>query len=445
MRFVPHTDADADRQLGALGLESLEDLFSHIPADLLLSGPLDLPPPLAELDVVRIVDGLAAKNRSNLVCFAGGGIYDHYLPPVVRSLTMRPEFVTSYTPYQSEVSQGVLQALYEYQSMVADITGMDVANASLYDGATSAIEALNLAVAATKRPAAWVSRGLHPHAREVLATFAAARGIELVEHPVVGGRTAWATDAGPEPAAVIFGQPNYLGVIEDYDAAVIAAHDAGALAVVDVDPMTLGVLRSPGDAGCDLTFAEGQPFGNPMSFGGPVVGMFASTMEHVRRLPGRIVGQTTDADGRTAYTMTLRTREQDIRREKASSNICTNQSLNAIGAAIGMAWLGPQGLRTTGEHAAQKAHYLAKRLEQLPGLRLANDARFVREFAVLLPIDPALAVSRMAERGCLAGIPLSDDYPELPGGLLIAVTEQRTKAELDTYADALKEVIADAG
>ncbi|MDH3470745.1 MAG: aminomethyl-transferring glycine dehydrogenase subunit GcvPA [Acidimicrobiia bacterium] len=443
MQWAPHTEADSQRVLQELGLKSIDDLFAHIPADVRVPGSLDLPDPLAEIELTQLVDALAAKNRSSLICFAGGGIYDHYLPPVVRSLTMRPEFVTSYTPYQPEVSQGVLQALYEYQSMVSELTGLAVANASLYDGATAAVEALNMAVAATKRNVAWVSAGLHPHTRQVLATFAAARGIEIVEHPLVDGRTEWSAEAGTEPAAVMLAQPNYLGAIEDFDAAVSLAHDRGALAAVSVDPMTLGVLRTPGSAGADIAFAEGQPLGNPMSFGGPVVGLFASTMDLVRRLPGRIVGRTNDADGRVAYAMTLRTREQDIRREKASSNICTNQTLNAIAAAVQLAWLGPKGLSDVGEHSIQKAHYLASRLVELPGVHLLHEAPFAREFAVRLPMDPSQAVLAMADRGFLAGIPLTEHYPDLGNGLLVAATERRTKAELDAYTDALKAVIAD--
>ncbi|MCJ7725430.1 MAG: aminomethyl-transferring glycine dehydrogenase subunit GcvPA, partial [Acidimicrobiia bacterium] len=414
------------------------------PPGVLLERPLDLPDPWSEFEVMRYVDGLGGRNRTDLICFAGGGVYDHFLPTVVRALTLRPEFVTSYTPYQSEVSQGVLQALFEYQSMVAAITGLPVANASLYDGATAGLEAVNLAVAATRRNVVWVSRALHPHTREVINTFARARDLVVVEHPAVGGRTVWAESAEGQPAVVVFGQPNYLGVIEDYDEAVRVAHAAGALAAAAVDPMLLGVLRSPGAAGCDLAFAEGQPFGNPMSFGGPVLGMFATSEPLLRRIPGRLAGKTTDSEGRAAFTLTLRTREQDIRREKASSNICTNQSLNAIGAAVHLAWLGPDGLAEAGNRSIQKAHYLHKRLTQLKGVQAANTSAFAREFAILTPLDSHTVVAGMAERGYLAGIPLSDDYPELPGGLLVAVTEQRTREDLDGYAAALEEVIADA-
>jgi glycine dehydrogenase subunit 1 len=443
MDFTPHTDIEVGRMLAALGMDDPADLFSHLPGDLLLTHSLDLPEPRSEPEVMAEVDDLAARN-TRLVCFAGGGIYDHYLPPVVRALTLRPEFVTSYTPYQSEVSQGVLQALWEYQSMVAALFGLPVANASLYDGPTAGLEAVNLAVGAKRRSSIWVSRGLHPSTRATICTFAHARGLEVVEHPLVGGRTVWATEGAGEPAAVVFGQPNYLGFVEDYEAAVKVAADAGALAIAEVDPMLLGVLRSPGAAGCDIAFAEGQPLGNPMSFGGPVLGMFATTSALMRRVPGRLAGRTVDRLGRTAYTLTLRTREQDIRREKASSNICTNQTLNAIGAAVHMAWLGPRGLVETGRQAVQKAHYLAAALRQIKGVSLAADAAFAREFPVLLPGDPEAIASAMAERGWLAGIPLPGDYPEMPGGLLIAVTERRTRDEMDAFAADLAEVLADA-
>jgi glycine dehydrogenase subunit 1 len=439
--FTPHTPADVERMLAALGLQSCEQLFSHLPSAVRLDGPLDLPGPLAEAEVMEHLTDLASRNRS-LVCFAGGGIYDHYLPPVVQALTMRPEFVTSYTPYQSEVSQGVLQALFEYQSMVAALTGLPVANASLYDGATAALEAANLAVGATGRRSLWVSRGLAPSARRVLATFARARDLEVVEHPLRDGRTCWDPSAHPEPAAIVFAQPNYLGVIEDYDAAVSLAGRMGALAAASIDPMLLGVLRSPGAAGCDLAFGEGQPLGSPLSFGGPGLGLLATSAALMRRIPGRLVGRTVDRDGRVAYTLTLRTREQDIRREKASSNICTNQGLNALAAAVHLAWLGPAGLAETGRQSVHKAHYLADRLAGISGVTLTLSAPFAREFAVTLPVDARRAVHAMGERGYLAGIPLAPDYPELPNALLVAVTERRTRRQLDGYVQALTEVVS---
>jgi glycine dehydrogenase subunit 1 len=440
MDFTPHTDADVARLLGALGLDSTADLFAHLPPSTATAVVDDLPLPLSELEVMRHIDGLGARNTRGLVCFAGGGVYDHFLPPVVRSLTLRPEFVTSYTPYQSEVAQGVLQALFEYQSMVAAITGLPVANASLYDGPSSGIEAVNIAMAHTGRSVVWASEGVHPHTLEIIQTFARARGLEVVLHPLVDGRTAWKD--GPEPAAVLFSQPNHLGVIEDYDAAVAAAHDRGALAIAEVDPMLLGVLRRPGDAGCDVVFAEGQPLGNPMSFGGPVLGVFATTGDLLRRVPGRLVGATLDHDGRTAYTLTLRTREQDIRREKASSNICTNQTLNAIAAAAYLAWAGPEGLGEVGRQSIHKAHHLAATLGRIPGVSLAVGAPFGREFPIRLPADPDRVMTAMAERGWLAGIPLGG-LAGFEDCLLIAVTEKRTRAELDGFAADLAKVLAD--
>ena len=443
MDFTPHTTEDTARMLEHLGLSKISDLFAHLPDGVRPKRPLDLPTSLAEMEVMTHINLLGGLNRSELVTFAGGGIYDHYLPPVVRSLTMRPEFVTSYTPYQSELSQGVLQMLFEFQSMIASLTGLRVANSSLYDGPSSGLEAVNLAVAHKKRPTVWVSRGVHPHTRQIITTFAHARAIELVEHPLVGGRTVWVKDGVPEPAAIIMSQPNYLGVIEDYDAARAVATDNDALAIAAVDAMMLGVLRSPGDAGFDIAFAEGQPFGNPMSFGGPVLGVFAVSEALMRAIPGRLVGRTIDTAGRTAYTLTLRTREQDIRRQKASSNICTNQSLNAIAAAIYLAWVGPAGLAELGNQSLQKAHYLARRLEDIRGVEIATPgAQYAREFAILTPADPQWVVERMAERGFLAGIPLSNDFPEFGGGLLVAVTEKRSIGELDGYAAALEEVLA---
>lgn len=444
MDFTPHTDGDVVRVLEHLGLGDAADLFSHLPDQVRPIAPLDLPEPMSEMEVMSHIEDLGRLNRSDLVCFAGGGIYDHYLPPVVRSLTMRPEFVTSYTPYQSEVSQGVLQMLFEYQSMVATLTGLPVANASLYDGPSSGLEAVNLAVAEKRRRTVWVSRGVHPHTRQIINTFAHARDVEVVEHPLIGGRTVWSNDGPAQPAAVIVAQPNYLGVIEDYDAVRSLADEHDALAIAEVDPMLLGVLRRPGDAGFDVAFAEGQPCGNPMSYGGPVLGVFAVAENLVRKLPGRLVGETLDVAGRTAYTLTFRTREQDIRREKASSNICTNQSLNAVAAAVHIAWLGPQGLAEVGHQSVQKAHYLAGQLQELPGVELAVDAAFGREFAITVPADPGTVIGEMAQRGYLAGIPLTIDYPEHETGLLVALTEKRTRAEIDGYLAALQEVLADA-
>ena len=442
MDFTPHTTADVAMMLDRIGLDNVDDLFDHLPEEVRVVGDLDLPDGLSEPELMAAVGSLAAQN-AELICFAGGGNYDHYLPPTVRSLNFRTEFVTSYTPYQPEVSQGVLQALFEFQSMVCAITGMDVSNASVYDGAGAALEAVNVAVAVTRRDTIWVSSGVPPQTRETIATFAHARGISMVEHPVANGATEWQAGAAGPPAAVVFAQPNYLGVIESYEAAVGLAQTEGALAIAAVDPMTLGVLRTPGEAGVDIAIAEGQPLGGPLTFGGPGVGLFAVTEKLVRRLPGRLVGTTTDDQGRLAYVLTLRAREQDIRREKASSNICTNQSLNAVGVAIQLAWLGPDGLTEVGRLSAQKARYMAARLTAIEGIALAYSSAYAREFAVSLPIHPSALIDAMAARGYLAGIDLTTDYPELGDALLIALTEKRSKQEIDSYVELVEEVIAD--
>ncbi|HUB71523.1 MAG TPA: aminomethyl-transferring glycine dehydrogenase subunit GcvPA [Acidimicrobiales bacterium] len=454
--YVPHTDADFARMLADLGLASPGELFRSVPAALRLAGGIDLPPGMPEPDVASQMARLAGTNRSpgDLVCFAGGGAYDHDIPAVTRALAGRSEFVTSYTPYQPEVAQGVLQALFEYQTLVARLSGLPVANASLYDGASAVVEAVNLAVAATGRQTVWVSAGLNPRWREVLATLTAGRDLHLVDIPLVEGTTAWpglpgsrpsgnagrpdGAEPGP-PAALVAPSPNYLGCIDPLPRAREAADAVGALLVSVFDPVCAGLLRSPGEQGADVAVAEGQPLGTPMAFGGPYLGMFAVSAAHVRRLPGRLVGRTLDVQGRTAYVTTLRAREQDIRREKASSNICTNETLIAIAAMVQLAWLGTEGLRELALRCARGTRYLRDALLTLPGVRPLVGAPVVREFSVELPVNPGTAVERMAEEGFLAGIPVAADGRE---GLVVAVTEKRTRAEMDAYVSAMEKVIA---
>ncbi|HEX7276145.1 MAG TPA: aminomethyl-transferring glycine dehydrogenase subunit GcvPA [Acidimicrobiales bacterium] len=447
--FVPHTDAEVAAMLGSIGLSSLDELFAAVPAALrLASGQgLDLAPGLSEPDVLDRIDRLAAENRpasAGLVCFAGGGAYDHDIPTVVNALAFRSEFVTSYTPYQAEVAQGVLQALFEYQTLVTRLTGMKVANASLYDGASACVEAVNLSVAATGRSVVWVSRGVHPHWREVMATFAAGSGHRLRTVDLEEGRTAWpeadeADEAGGDPPGVLVLQhPNYLGCLEDVAGAVARARAVGAHVVVATDPVSLGLLRPPGDFGVDVVVGEGQPFGTPLSFGGPYLGLFACRLEHVRRLPGRLVGETVDVEGRRAYVTTLRTREQDIRRERASSNVCTNQTLIAVAFAVHLAWLGTAGLRELALRCARGTRYAREALLALEGVEALVDAPVLRDFAVRLPVAADVVVERMAEEGFLAGVPLGDEYG---GGLLVAVTERRTLEQIDRYVAALDKVI----
>ena len=438
--FVPHTDAEVAEMLAFMGLSSAEELFAAVPPALRLAGGLDLPPGLPEPDVAAELGRLAAANAvfPQLVCFAGGGVYDHEVPAATRSLTFRSEFVTAYTPYQPEVAQGVLQMLFEYQTMVARLAGVEVANASLYDGASALVEGVNLAVAATGHHRVLLSRGVNPTWRAVLGTFATGTGHDLVDVPLAGGVTAWPED-GERAGAVVVQHPNYLGCLEDLAAARAVADRTGALLVVASDPVSAGLLRSPGSYGADVVVGEGQPFGTPLSFGGPLLGLFACRLAHVRRLPGRLVGETLDVEGRRAYVTTLRTREQDIRREKASSNVCTNQTLIAVACAIQLSWLGTSGLRELALRCARGARYAREAVLAVEGVAPLADAPVLREFAIRTPVPAAAVVERMADEGFLAGIALDpDDYGD---GLLVAVTERRTRAEIDQYAAALEKVV----
>jgi glycine dehydrogenase subunit 1 len=438
--YVPHTDAEIAEMLTFLGMSSLDELFATVPEALRLAGGLDLAPGLSEPDTLAAMEALADRNRRSgreLVCFAGGGAYDHEVPATVRRVAFRSEFVTAYTPYQPEVAQGVLQALFEYQTLLCRLTGMAVANASLYDGASACVEAVNLAVAATGRQTVLLSRGVNPQWREVLRTYASGTGHQFVECDVTGGVTRW--PGGQEPAALLVQYPNYLGCLEDLAAARKIADSTGALLLVAFDPVAAGLLRSPGDFGADVVVGEGQPFGTPLSFGGPYLGLFACTRDQVRRLPGRLVGETVDADGRRAYVTTLRTREQDIRREKASSNVCTNQTLIAVACAVQLAWLGTSGLQELALRCARGTRYAREALFAIDGVEPLNDAPVFREFAVTTPVPGETVVERMADDGFLAGIPLGDEYGER--GLLISVTERRTRDEIDAFAAAFEKVI----
>ena len=439
--FVPHTDAEIDEMLARLGLSSLDELFAVVPEALRLTRPLDMPAGMGEPDVAAEMGRLADANATgrDLVCFAGGGAYDHEVPATVRRVAFRSEFVTAYTPYQPEVAQGVLQALFEYQTLVSRLAGLPIANASLYDGATALVEAGNLATAATRRSALWVSRGVSPRWREVLRTFAVGTGHSVVDVPLVDGTTSFeGIDAEP-PAAVVVASPNHLGCLEDVAAAREVADGTGALLVVCVDPVSAGLLRTAGSLGADVVVGEGQPLGTPLSFGGPYLGLFACGLDHVRRVPGRLVGETVDVDGRRAYVTTLRTREQDIRREKATSNVCTNQTLIAVACALQLSWLGTTGLRELAVRCARGTRFAREALLAIDGVEPWADAPTLREFAVRVPVDPAVVVERMAEEGFLAGIPLDPEYGD--GGLLVAVTERRTRTEIEAYADALQKVV----
>jgi glycine dehydrogenase subunit 1 len=447
--YQPHTDSDIERMLERLGLDDVDELFTPIPAELRVPAGLDLPEPHAEQEVIAELARLAGRNRNldELSCFLGAGVYDHYVPSAVWYLAGRGEFATAYTPYQPEMSQGVLQALFEYQTLISELTGCAVANASLYDGASSVAEAATMAVAATGRSELLVSSALAPRVRELLETYAAGLGVKLVEVGALDGHTDLEEargKAGSQTAALLLAQPNFLGVLEDVPAAAELAHAAGAKLIVVFDPIAAGLLEPPGHLGADIVVGEGQALGNHPNFGGPAFGFLACGVADVRRLPGRLVGETVDAAGTRGYVLTLQAREQHIRREKATSNICTNQTLNALAAAIYLSWLGPAGLAELAETCHRAAHYAAARLTAIPGVELAFGSQpFFKEFTLTLPADPAEVCRRLADRGHLAGLPLTGLVPGLQDGLLVAVTERRTRAEIDALAADLGEVLAE--
>jgi glycine dehydrogenase subunit 1 len=454
--YLPHTADEISRMLGFLGLSSLDELFAAVPAALRLSRGLSLADGSPEPDVLARLESLGEANRARadrLVCFAGGGAYDHEVPPVVRALAGRSEFVTSYTPYQPEVAQGVLQAVFEFQTMVARLAGLPVANASLYDGASALVEGVNLGVAASGRQTVWLSSGIQPYWRTVLSTFAAGTGHELVDVPLENGLTRWPEPPGADaPGVLVVGYPNYLGCLEDLDQARRLCDATGALLVVVADPVAAALLRSPGECGADVVVGEGQPLGTALSFGGPYLGLMAVAQRHVRRLPGRLVGETVDLDGTRAYVTTLRAREQDIRREKATSNVCTNQTLMAVYAAVQLGWLGTSGLREVALRCARGTRFCRESMLALEGVTpLTGATQTLREFAVRIPIPGRLAIERLADEGYLGGLALADLVGEggdgsvaaadAVHGLLVAVTERRTRSEVEGFVRTLDKVV----
>jgi glycine dehydrogenase subunit 1 len=448
MAYIANTPDDVRVMLGAIGLDSLDQLFDMIPPEYRLDRPLAIPEALGEMELTAHVGALLGRNAGGDVrpCFLGGGSYDHFIPAVVDNLAARGEFYTAYTPYQPEASQGTLQATFEYQTLVTQLTGLDVSNASLYDGGSAVAEALLMALGVTRRRGRVVVAGsVHPEYRQVVATYLANLAPELVVVPPTDGRIdagRLASSIDEETAALVVQQPNFFGQLEDVEALVEAAHRKGALAVVSVDPISLGLLRRPGSYGADIVVAEGQGLGNPPAFGGPYLGIMACREEFVRKLPGRIVGQTTDRQGRRCWVLTLQTREQHIRREKATSNICTNQGLLALRASIYLAAVGPRGLRQAAELSTRKAHYAAELLAKVPGLSLAFPGPFFKEFVIRSRRDPGLVLADVGRAGFHGGIALGRWFPELADGILIAVTEKRTRAEIDglarAYAQALE-------
>jgi glycine dehydrogenase subunit 1 len=426
--------------LDELGLSALDDLFDQIPPEVRLDRPLALPDGVSEMELLADMASLASGNRNvdELVCFAGGGAYDHYVPSLVWALAGRSEFQTSYTPYQPELSQGVLQVLFEFQSMICELTALEVSNASLYDGATALVEAVHMSRGAG-RGRVLVSGGVDPRYVETLRTYGRGAGYAPEVFDLEGGRGG-APVFTPDVAAVVVQHPNRLGVLEPVRELFGEARDWGARTIQVFDPLSLGVLAPPGELGADIAVAEGQVLGNHLNFGGPYLGLIAARLDDVRKMPGRIVGETLDVDGRTGYVLTLQAREQHIRRERANSNVCTNQTLMAIAATVYLAWLGPAGLEELGRQCASKAAYAAERLTEIDGVELLHPgAPFFKEFAVRLPRPAATVRDALLDDGILAGVPL----PDADGhALLVAVTERRTRAQIDALATALEAAVA---
>ncbi len=441
MHYSPHTAIDRKTMMDAVGIASIDALFGDVPERWRLNRPLDLPPPLSEQEVFAHLKALSERNRLPDISLAGAGAYRHYIPAVVGHLTQRSEFATAYTPYQAEISQGILQAVYEYQTMIARLTGMPVANASMYDGASATAEAAVLAARTLGRAGIVVARSVHPAYRRVLRTYAWANGLAVSEAPFTGtGRIdpgALAAAVDNATAAVIVQSPNYFGVVEDLAAVAPLVHAVGAhLVHAFTEATSLGWLTPAGELGADLCAGEGQAFGNPVSYGGPYLGILAAKGPFLRRIPGRLVGATTDRDGRRAFCLTLQTREQHIRREKATSNICSNEALCALAAAVYLACLG-KNLKPLAELNVAKAGYLRRRLLDLPGWAPVFSGPVYNEFALRCP-DPEGVNARWAAAGICGGIGLAGDYPELPGTLLLCATELLTRADLDRAVDVIR-------
>jgi glycine dehydrogenase subunit 1 len=441
--YLSLTDSDREAMLAAIGVETVEELFRDLPTGVRYGRELDLEPPLTEAELQRHLEELAARNvdTTRELSFLGAGIYDHYVPAIADAVLQRGEFLTAYTPYQPEMSQGVLQAIFEYQTAICELTGMDVSNASGYDGTTVAADACFIAKHATGRSKIVVTEATNPQVRQVVKTYAPGFGLEVVEVPHRGGATDADELAGAatDAAAVIFQQPNFFGVLEPAPDLAAVANDAGALAVAHVDPMSLGVLEAPGAYGCALAIGEGQGTGNYPAFGGPHYGFLAARNEFIRRMPGRIIGETTDLNGERAYVLTLQTREQHIRREKATSNITTNQTLLALQGLVALSWLGPHGLREVGETCMSLGAYAQEKL----GLELLFPERTTfKEFAVRVGRSAQEVIRDARTRGVHPGYALGRDYPGLGDALLVCVTEKRTPADIDRLAEVLAEVPA---
>jgi len=444
MNYTQLTQQDTTQMLEVLGAGSIDDLFAKIPESTRLATDLHIPPGISELELLRDAGALAAKNEdtSRVVCFLGAGAYDHFVPTLVDALAAQTEFLTAYTPYQAEASQGVLQLFYEFQTMVAELTGMDVANASLYEGATAAAEAVLMARGVTRRDRVVVAESVHPDTLRVLRTYTAQQEIEVVTVPAPGGvvdPAAFGQAVNDKTAAVVVQSPNFYGCLERIDRLIPQIHEHGALAIIATDPIACGLLKPPGAFDADVVVGEGQALGIPMQYGGPYLGLLACREQFLRKIPGRIVGMTKDVEGRRGFCLTLQTREQHIKRERATSNICTNQGLLAVRASIYTAAMGKKGIQEAASQSFDKAHYAAEAIAGLDGYELRFDAPFFKEFAVRTTKDVVAVLAKCREHGIAGGVPLARFDDALSDCFLVAVTEQRTKAEIDALVEALKE------
>ncbi|MCH8854151.1 MAG: aminomethyl-transferring glycine dehydrogenase subunit GcvPA [Planctomycetes bacterium] len=446
MDYTQLTKSDEQAMLATIGVRTVDELFAGVAEAHKLKERLNIPPGLAEMELLADLERLASKNVSTdqQISFLGGGIYDHFVPTIVGALAMQSEFLTAYTPYQAEASQGVLQAFYEFQTMVCQLTAMDIANSSLYEFASAAAEAALMACQITRRSRVVVSDATHPDLRRVLKTYLYETDYEVIVVKSTGGATpveAARKVIDDHTAAVIVQHPTFFGTLEDMPAIADVAHNAGALLIASVDPISCGLLKRPGDYGADIVVAEGQSLGVPQSYGGPVLGLLACRQDYLRKIPGRLVGRTTDRDGRVGYCLTLQAREQHIRREKATSNICTNQGLLAMHAAVYLAALGKAGIAQVAKRSFDYAHYTAERIVALPDFELAFDVPFFKEFVVRSKSKDVAAVLKACQQaGVLAGVPLGKWYPQLNDCFMVAVTEKRTKSEIERLVEVLKDV-----
>ena len=423
--YIPSVRAQQEEMLKEAGFSGMEDLYRDLPDDVKVRGELNLPEGKSELEADRIMRRIASKGKVYQTVFRGAGAYRHYIPAIVKSVVSKEEFVTAYTPYQAEISQGVLQSIFEYQTMICELTGMDVANASVYDGATAAAEAVSMC-RTPKKKKVYVSKGVHPDTMKVIRTYCWAAGDEVIELPLKDGRTDISAITDPEASCVYLQQPNFYGVIEDAKAAAEKAHANGSMMILGMDPFAMCLLPCPKECGADIAVGEGQPLGMELSFGGPFLGFMAATSKMMRKLPGRIVGETKDSEGRRAFVLTLQAREQHIRREKASSNICSNEALCALRASVYLAAMGPEGMKEAARQCYSKAHYLASKLEEA-GLRRKYSADFFNEFITECD-DPEGLLARLDEKEILGGLPVE-------GGILWCVTEANSREEIELLAE----------